>query len=76
MQDTFSGIWVPLVTPFTADGRVDTPRLAALARHLAFAGIRGFVVCGTTGEPATLRRPREGEGARHRRHRLPRHCRW
>jgi len=54
MQDTFSGIWVPLVTPFTADGRVDTPRLAALARHLAFAGVRGFVVCGTTGEPATL----------------------
>jgi len=54
MQDVFSGIWVPLVTPFTADGRVDTARLAALARHLAFAGIRGFVVCGTTGEPATL----------------------
>jgi len=54
MQDVFSGIWVPLVTPFARDGRVDTARLAAIARHLAFAGIHGFVVCGTTGEPAAL----------------------
>jgi 4-hydroxy-tetrahydrodipicolinate synthase len=53
MQE-FSGIWVPLVTPFAPDGTVDAPALAALVRRLADAGVHGFVVCGTTGEPATL----------------------
>lgn len=50
-----SGIWVPLVTPFGADGRnVDHAALAALVERLAPSGIAGFVVCGSTGEAATL----------------------
>jgi 4-hydroxy-tetrahydrodipicolinate synthase len=53
MQE-FSGIWVPLVTPFAPDGTVDAPALAALVRRLGEAGVHGFVVCGTTGEPASL----------------------
>jgi len=50
----FSGIWVPVVTPFSADGSVDVHGLAALVRRLVDAGIHGLVVCGTTGEAATL----------------------
>jgi len=49
----FSGVWVPLVTPFR-DGAVDHDALAALARRLAGEGIAGFVVCGSTGEAAAL----------------------
>lgn len=49
----FSGIWVPLVTPF-ADGAVDHAALRALVRRYAGAGIAGLVALGTTGEPATL----------------------
>lgn len=49
----FSGLWIPLVTPFR-DGAVDHPALAALAERLAPTGIAGFVVCGSTGEAAAL----------------------
>ncbi len=49
----FSGLWVPLVTPFR-DGAVDHPALATLVRQLARSGIAGFVVCGSTGEAAAL----------------------
>ncbi|MDA8456216.1 4-hydroxy-tetrahydrodipicolinate synthase [Acidovorax sp. GBBC 3334] len=51
----FSGLWVPLVTPFTASGEaVDHAALAALVRRLGGQGIAGFVACGSTGEAAAL----------------------
>ncbi len=49
----FSGIWIPLVTPFRG-GAVDTDALAKLVRHLAAQGVAGFVPCGSTGEAAML----------------------
>jgi 4-hydroxy-tetrahydrodipicolinate synthase len=49
----FSGLWIPLVTPFR-DGAVDHAALAALTERLASSGIAGFVVCGSTGEAAAL----------------------
>jgi 4-hydroxy-tetrahydrodipicolinate synthase len=49
----FSGIWVPLITPF-ADGAVDHAALRTLVRRYADAGIAGLVALGTTGEPAAL----------------------
>lgn len=49
----FSGIWVPLVTPFH-NGEVDFPALQTLARQMAQAGVAGLVACGTTGEAAAL----------------------
>lgn len=49
----FSGLWVPLVTPFR-DGEVDHDALAALTRALAPTGVAGFVICGSTGEAAAL----------------------
>lgn len=52
MQD-FAGIWVPLVTPFV-NGAVDHDGLKRLVAHLRGSGIRGIVVCGSTGEAASL----------------------
>jgi 4-hydroxy-tetrahydrodipicolinate synthase len=49
----FSGIWVPLVTPFR-DGEIDFAALEKLVRHLLDAGVAGLVVCGSTGEAAAL----------------------
>lgn len=48
------GIWVPLITPFAADGAVDHEGLSRLTHALAPTGIAGFVVCGSTGEAGTL----------------------
>jgi 4-hydroxy-tetrahydrodipicolinate synthase len=49
----FSGIWVPLVTPFT-DGEVDYKAAQKLATHMVDKGVHGLVVCGTTGEASAL----------------------
>lgn len=49
----FSGLWIPLVTPF-CDGKVDLAALQRLTSHLKSTGIAGFVVCGSTGEAAAL----------------------
>ena len=49
----FSGLWIPLVTPFR-DGAVDHPALAAMTATLAQYGVSGFVACGSTGEAAAL----------------------
>jgi 4-hydroxy-tetrahydrodipicolinate synthase len=48
------GLWVPLVTPFDTEGRVDTAAVARLARRILGDGARGIVALGTTGEPAVL----------------------
>lgn len=52
-QFDFSGLWVPLVTPFRG-GRIDEVALRRLVRHLGEAGVSGFVACGSTGEAASL----------------------
>lgn len=49
----FSGLWIPLVTPFHRD-QVDTVALRKLVRHYQSAGVAGFVALGTTGEAALL----------------------
>ena len=49
----FSGLWIPLVTPFK-DGQVDHAALTLLVRRLANAGVAGLVPCGSTGEAAAL----------------------
>lgn len=50
----FSGIWVPLVTPFTPSGDIDIATLRLLVADLHQASVTGLVVFGTTGEPAML----------------------
>jgi 4-hydroxy-tetrahydrodipicolinate synthase len=47
-------ILTAIVTPFDEQGRVDEESFVALMHHLADHGSDGFVVCGTTGEAATL----------------------
>ncbi|RZI86611.1 MAG: 4-hydroxy-tetrahydrodipicolinate synthase [Rubrivivax sp.] len=49
----FSGIWVPLVTPFH-HGDIDHGALRRVVRHCASGGVAGLAPLGTTGEPATM----------------------
>ncbi len=49
----FSGLWIPLVTPFDGDA-LDLMALKRLVRHLAATPVRGFVACGSTGESESL----------------------
>jgi 4-hydroxy-tetrahydrodipicolinate synthase len=49
-----TGLHVPLITPFAADGEVDLPSLTALAADVLDAGAAGLVALGTTGEPSCL----------------------
>lgn len=46
----FGSIAVAMVTPFTADGKLDVKKGQELAAHLADQGVNGLVVAGTTGE--------------------------
>jgi dihydrodipicolinate synthase/N-acetylneuraminate lyase len=50
----FSGIGVALMTLFDDRLEVDTAATAGLAAQLAELGVKAVVVCGTTGEAATL----------------------
>lgn len=52
-RSDFSGLWIPLVTPFR-HAAIDHAALAALTRRLGVDGVAGFVVCGSTGEAAAL----------------------
>lgn len=49
-----SGIIPPMVTPFTADGRVDIDALCAEAIRLKAAGVHGVSFAGSTGEGAQV----------------------
>jgi 4-hydroxy-tetrahydrodipicolinate synthase len=49
----FSGIWIPLVTPFSG-GALDHAALRRLVQRCAADGVAGFVVGGSTGEAAML----------------------
>jgi len=51
---TFSGVYVPLITPFDAAGAVALDALEALAHEVLAGGAAGLVALGTTGEPAAL----------------------
>ncbi len=50
----FGAVVTAMVTPFDAEGRLDTAGAVALARHLVDNGSDGLVVTGTTGEAPTL----------------------
>lgn len=49
----FSGLWIPLVTPFD-HGEVDHASLKRLVAHYRGSGIAGLVACGSTGEAAAV----------------------
>ncbi|WP_405085477.1 dihydrodipicolinate synthase family protein [Microbispora sp. NBC_01389] len=51
---TLTGLYVPLITPFDADGAVALTALEALAHDMLDADATGVVALGTTAEPASL----------------------
>jgi 4-hydroxy-tetrahydrodipicolinate synthase len=50
----YEGLLTAMVTCFADDGSVDEDATVAIARHLLAHGSDGLVVCGTTGEAATM----------------------
>jgi len=54
VMSSLGAILTAIVTPFDATGAVDEQAFVDLMHHLAGKGSDGFVVCGTTGEAATL----------------------
>ncbi|MCT9930388.1 4-hydroxy-tetrahydrodipicolinate synthase [Planotetraspora sp. A-T 1434] len=51
---TLTGLFVPLITPFTARGNLATEALEGLAHSVLDDGATGIVALGTTAETATL----------------------
>lgn len=54
IQDKFRGTGAALITPMTADKKVDFNSLGKLVDHVINGGVEFLVVFGTTGEPVTL----------------------
>lgn len=50
----FTGLWIPVVTPFQQTDAIDHAALARLVQHFKDSGASGIVACGTTGEAAAL----------------------
>lgn len=53
-RTVFTGIYVPLATPFAADGAVNAAALRQMIDWVIVNGASGVVPCGTTGESPTL----------------------
>lgn len=50
------GVYTALATPFDSSNEIDFPVLEKILHQQIAAGIRGFVIAGTTGESPTLNR--------------------
>jgi 4-hydroxy-tetrahydrodipicolinate synthase len=57
MQPIHAGVHVAAITPFTADGTIDTPYFVRLLAHFEAQGAQGVVVAGSTGEGPSLSAP-------------------
>ncbi len=53
-MDELTGLFIPLITPFTADGELAADALERLANRVLDDGAAGIVALGTTAEAATL----------------------
>jgi len=53
-RDMFKGLYTAIITPFTADGAIDEETWKKLIGFQVEAGVKGVVVCGTTGESPTV----------------------
>ena len=51
---SLEGIIVPLVTPLSGNGRIDTDGLNNLIEHVIRGGVHGIFILGTTGEAQSL----------------------
>jgi 4-hydroxy-tetrahydrodipicolinate synthase len=50
----FEGLYTAVITPFTKNGDIDLNALGKILEFQISSGVDGVVVCGTTGESATL----------------------
>ena len=48
------GVIVPMVTPFTPEGHIDTEAVRRIVDHLIDGGVDGIFILGTTGEAASI----------------------
>jgi 4-hydroxy-tetrahydrodipicolinate synthase len=73
--NSFKGCWTALVTPFKKNGALDLEALKKLLERQISAHVSGVVLCGSTGEAATLSQEEFiqvlGEGVRYCRGRIP-----
>ena len=53
-MNRFAGIFPALLTPFGKDGKINEKELARLVEYNVKKGVRGFYVCGSTGEAFLL----------------------
>ena len=51
---TLRGVYIPLITPFAADGSVAVDAVTSLCREYLDAGATGIIPLGTTGESSAL----------------------
>lgn len=63
-QPIFTGAGVAIITPFTQDGKVNYPALQAILEYQIAHGTDAVVICGTTGESATLSHEEHTEAIR------------
>jgi len=54
MRNRFQGCMTAIITPFNDDGSIDYSSFEKLLEFQIISGIHGIVVCGSTGEAATL----------------------
>lgn len=50
----YKGIYVPVITPFFADGSIDLGSLSKLCERFIEQGVSGIILLGTTGEASSL----------------------
>mgnify|MGYP000093269141 CR=1 FL=1 len=55
----FKGAGVALITPFNEDNSVNYEMLRTLVKRQIDGGTDAIIVCGTTGEPATMTEERK-----------------
>lgn len=63
-QPIFTGAGVAIITPFTQDGKVNYPALQTILEYQIAHGTDAVVICGTTGESATLSHEEHTEAIR------------
>ena len=54
MDNRFTGVIPPVVTPFTAEGEIDLDSLDKVVEHLIVGGVDGLFALGSSGEVAYL----------------------
>ncbi len=63
-QPIFTGAGVAIITPFTAENKVNYPALKTILEYQIAHGTDAIVICGTTGESATLSHEEHTEAIR------------